>query len=58
VFRPDERDRGRRNAAHVDGHDMHFACANKKATQSPAHYYVHCTHEHRSVSFTFFPYGF
>jgi hypothetical protein len=42
---------------HVDGRDMHFACANKKASQSPSHYHVHCTHEHRVVTFTFFPHG-
>jgi hypothetical protein len=42
---------------HVDGRDMHFSCTNHKAPQSPAHYNVHCTHEHRVVMFTFFPYG-
>jgi hypothetical protein len=43
---------------HVDGRDMHFSCANKKASQSPSHYHVHCTHEHRLVTFTYFPHGF
>lgn len=37
-----------------------FHCSNKKGAQQPAHYIVHCGHDHHraTVSFTFFAHGF